>query len=314
MFQIEVELIQTSAAAMRIRPVTPHGHAREADAECARWVVAHELVSGKRSLDRFARILCGSCAAHTYPTAPAPVVELGAHVIGWLFLFDDAYGEGKADREMRALMARFAAYETTLRTGRLPLDPTAFHHGLLDIRRQGLERGGAEWLSRFADSMARYFDGCVLELPHRRGNTQPSIEEYRKLRSWSIGTLPVFDLIELATGHVLPPEEAWLPALADLRERAALLCAWVNDVYSHAKEARDNDPLNLVSILSEQSGLTMPEAFGAAAEVFNADLGEFEIESAAILTSASPGLRAYVHGLADWVHGNAAWTSASRRY
>jgi 5-epi-alpha-selinene synthase len=273
-------------------------------------------VRGAAALERLAAIGCGSCAAYTYPEGPNEVVRLGARLIAWLFLFDDGVGEGGADRDMRSLMARLATYEGVLRTGRMPADATPFHRALGDLRADALSMGGPEWLERFADSMARYFDGCVLEMPYRRAGTCPTIEEYRKLRSWSIGTLPVFDLIELRQPRPLTAAEAESPALAELRELAALLCAWVNDVYSYAKETKDSDPLNLVAVIAGQYRLSITEAFGAAAEIFNADMEDFDLRSSelAVAASSSDALRAYVRGLADWVHGNTAWTGVSRRY
>jgi len=101
--------------------------------------------------------------------------------------------------------------------------------------------------------------------------------------------------------------------VARLRASAALLCAWVNDVYSFQKERQDGDPLNLVSVLASEYGLSIAEAMGAAAEVFNTDLAMFE-EDMVTLESVGEDLRCYLEGLDDWVHGNLAWTGLSGRY
>jgi hypothetical protein len=126
---------------------------------------------------------------------------------------------------------------------------------------------------------------------------------------------PVLDLVELGTG-VLPEHAASSPELAEARERACLLCAWVNDVYSFAKESAAGDPLNLVSVLARQYRLSVHEAVGAAAEVFNTDLAileELTHRLAGGLSGSDP-LSVYLTGVHDWVQGNLAWTGLCGRY
>ena len=299
---------------MDARPVHPSSHADRADKESVTWAAAYRLVRGDLALRRVRAIRCGSCAAHTYPTADGAVVVLGAKLITWLFLFDDAFGEGRQAIDSRELMDTFASYEGALRRGRLPRDPTPFHEALVDLGAEADRLGGSEWHGRFADSMARYFDGCLLERPYRRREEVPTLAAYRRLRAWSIGTFPVFDLIELARDAVLSPDEASDPALAEVRERAALLCAWVNDVYSHRKESEESDPLNLVTVLGREFGLPEGEAFLAAAEVYNTDLALFDRRAAELRLDGPPRVASVVRGLDDWVHGNYAWTALSRRY
>jgi hypothetical protein len=302
------------ARAMRSREVRPNRAEARVAASNAAWARRFGLVSDDLSVARHAAIRCGSFAAHTYPSAPPAVVELGADLITWLFLFDDRYGEGLPQDDVASMRARFATYERTLRSGELPEDPSVFHRALLDLRARALTLANEDWLDRFADSFQLYFEGCLLELPFRRAGRPPNVEQYRQLRAWSIGGFPVFDLIELASG-VLTHEEAALPELKQLREATALLCAWVNDIYSFPKERSDKEPLNLVSVLEWHYGLDSNDALGAASEVFNTDLDVFEYVSDIIREKRpSPALVAYLDGLDDWVHGNCAWTGLSGRY
>ena len=212
-------------------------------------------------------------------------------------------------------MTTFSSFSRVLRTGSLPANGGPFHVALADLRHEALAlTQSGDWLDRWCDSFGRYFDGCLLEYRHRSDFSYASIDEYRRLRAWSIGTYPVFDLIEPAHGHILPNAIAWRPDLVALRERAALLCAWVNDIYSHAKEQADGDALNLVAVLQREYGLNTQEAFGAAAEVFNTDLTMFEDQKRVVVGLHSEAVQSYVKGLEDWVHGNFSWTGLSQRY
>lgn len=308
--------VESCTAAMQGRTIEPHACEARADAECVAWAVRFGLAEGAVAAARVARIRSGSCAAHTYADGSEARVLLGAKLITWLFLFDDAYGEGGRSRDLRGLMGTLASYETTWRSGRPPHDATPFHRALLDLRDEAIALGADDgWLLRFGDSLARYFDGCQLEFTHRQAGTVPSVADYRRLRAWSIGTYPVFDLIDLDGAPRLALEDAHHPALVRLRERAALLCAWVNDVYSYEKERDSADPLNLVAVLRTDYGLSETDAYLAAAEVFNADLETFEAEVDQLGSELrGPAVVAFVDGLRQWIHGNFTWTALCRRY
>ncbi|MEM7157956.1 MAG: hypothetical protein AAF799_34260 [Myxococcota bacterium] len=306
--------VEICISRMHGRAVVPNPHGKEASRRSAEWALVHGLVDGEPSWLKLRAIRCGSCAAHTYPEASAEVTEIAAKLITWLFLFDDAYGEGTEALDARDLMETFASYESLLRTGRLPNDPTPFHHALAELRQDCALRATPEWLERFADSMSRYFGGCLLEFPLRRSDVVPSLPQYRRLRAWAIGIQPVLELVELANDDLLSPEEASREDIASMRELTALLCAWVNDVYSYGKEKRDGDPLNLVSVIANEYGLSEPESYERAADLFNADLRAFEALRAEFERDAPPHMKHYVQGLSNWIHGNFAWTGQSLRY
>lgn len=309
----ELEHVHAAIASMQGRPVTPSPFSAAADREATAWAASFELVRGAFALRRVADIRCGSCAGHTYPHASREIVILGAKLITWLFLFDDRYGEGRDATDMRDLMSTVSSFARVARGGALPPAPTPFHRALADLRADAAAAAQSDvWLERFAESLDRYFDGCVLEYQHRRDGSTPSLLQYRRLRAWSIGTFPVFDLIELTAAGRLGEDDATDPAILSLRERAALLCAWVNDIYSFSKERDDGDSLNLVSVLRKEYGLSDADAFGAAAEVFNVDLALFREERENMPLSAAAAR--YTAGLEDWIYGNLAWTGRSYRY
>jgi hypothetical protein len=315
MVSSRAQWVEDSTTLMHCPTARPGPYEVRASEESVAWAVHFGLVNGSQAISKVRGIRCGSCAAHVYPEASAEVVSLAAKLITWLFLFDDAVGEGRNVHDTRELMETFVSYERLLRTGDLGVNPTGFHAAILDLRESCIQqRATAEWLERFADSMSLYFKGCILEFPLRRAKVVPSLAEYRRLRAWSIGMPPVYDIIELGMNEVLTNEESCCPGLGSLREQAALLCAWVNDVYSYNKEKKDGDILNLVGVLMKEMKLSEPEAFVAAAEVFNMDLAQFDDQLTQLEASAPLRVVRYAHGLRDWIRGNFSWTGTSLRY
>ena len=307
-------LIQSSYAQTHRDAIEPNGCAAEVEHLNHTWALRFALIDHKSS-PTLARIGCGSFAAHTYPRAPLRVVEIAANLISWLFLFDDAWGEGGPTRDPAVMRALFERIEAQLRGA--PTGTTPFERALADLCARIAPSVDEGWRERFADSIARYFDGCLLELPFRLARRSPSTSEYRSLRRWSIGGFPVFDLIELTLDAPLDEAMAKKSELRELRGRAAELCAWVNDIWSYEKElGEDEDPLNLVAVLMHDRKLTLPHAFAAAAALYNDDLKAFLELRDQFAAEASTSARelAYVDGLLTWVHGNHAWTQTSHRY
>lgn len=306
--------VRDLARQLLVGQVRPHPAVERISSNNVAWARRFELVTDDLAAHRLAAIRCGSFAAHVYPTADEELVQLGADLIAWLFLFDDLYGEGSSDESLTALKERLRGFEGVLRTRELPREPTAFHRALLNLRERALVRADESWLERFANAMAAYFHGCELELPHRLARVPPDPLEYRRIRTLSIGGYPVFALIELETG-LLDREEDELPIVQEARSTAALLCAWVNDIYSYPKEQLEQEPLNLVATLAHHYALPPEEAVAAAVKVFRTDLAMLEHQLESLRNEPfSTAVIEYVRGLERWVRGNSAWTGLCGRY
>lgn len=307
--------VHAKALALPGRPVVRHAAEGEIDAHDRAWVHAMGIVDSDRAAKKHAAIRCASFAASTYANAPAAVATLGANLISWLYLFDDALAEGHDGETQAELRERFAAFEQLARTGRLPADANAFHHALVDLVARGEALGGAAWRERFADGLAFYMEGCAQELPFRRTGRVPTFAEYRGIKLRSVGAEPVYDLVELALPRPLPTAEVRSVWITEARRAAAFLCAWVNDIYSFPKEARDGDPLNLVAVLMQEHGVDVDAAVDLAIERYARDLGRFDALLARARAHGVPATTdAILRGLEGWVHGNRAWTGSCGRY
>ncbi len=310
-FHLDQELRQ-----LRVPRVRPHGSAADLDRDCLSWAADFGLVSDDRSRRRLARIGCGACAAYTWPYATLELLTFGARFIAWMFMFDDAVGEGAGARDLREHMETLASYDRVLFGAACPPDATPLHTALADLMSSAAALADTlqlDWVPRFRAGVRRFFDGCTLEFSHRRARRSPGLAEYRRIRALSIGAHSVFAISELATGHLLSEEAFQHPLAIRATEQASLMLAWGNDIYSFPKECSDREPLNLVSVIAREDRLDGLSALRAAVDTYNKDLSRFE-STAATASRLSPALAAYTHGLACWIHGNTAWSAVSRRY
>ncbi|HEX6242975.1 MAG TPA: hypothetical protein VFZ61_18810 [Polyangiales bacterium] len=301
---------------MKLSPVRQHREVRRVALETVEWAARFSLAENAIELARVRSIRVGELAAYTFSREKVEVVQLGADLITWLFLFDDAVGEAPAHMTEAEHRRVLDSYARVIRDRHLPAQSTAFHHALLDLVTRALQLGAsADWLARFAHDMTDYFAGCADESQYRRNGRAPSVAAYRELRRQTVGTSPVFAIIELGVSGMVDSAEMARPDVVEARAIAALLTAWVNDVYSFPKEAAAQDPLNLVITLANEYQLDVREALEQAVEVYNLDLLELErIIDEVRATCPSDALMGYLQGLLEWVHGNRIWTRLCGRY
>jgi hypothetical protein len=305
-----------AASRMRQLPVVMHPHAPAFGSQAIGWARSRSLVGAGGETSRAAAIRIGELAGLVFARERRDeVIRLGADLMLWLYLFDDRMGEAPAELAPGEHREILGTYERVVRKRALVDRPGPFHVALLELVRRA-ERLGAtdDWLERFAGDVAAYLSGCAEETPYRRANVTPSVDDYRRLRARTIGTPQVFALIELGRSTVVPAEEMRRPDVVEARRMAALLTAWVNDIYSYPNELAAGDPLNLVIALAGNR-LRPDEALAEAVELYNAELADLErIVEGIRASDGSRALATYLDGLLDWVHGNCAWTELCGRY
>lgn len=311
-----VEMARRAVSGMRSQAVKRHKSWNAVSVETVSWAAHHQLVTNEFEISRAKSIRVGELAAFTFSREPLPVVQMGADLILWLFLFDDAIGEPPAEQSDREHQRTLQRYATVVRERRL-ISSHPFEMALLDLLFRAEQLGAtADWFERFGQDMTDYFNGCVEENKHRRAHQPLSSGNYRELRRATVGTSQVFALIELGVGGIVPPHEIRKRDVIEARKIAALLTAWVNDIYSFPKELAANDPLNLVIALAVEHNFTSTmEALELAAIMYNMELEHLESQIDCIIKNGcSSQLTGYLDGLLRWVHGNRLWTKLCGRY
>ncbi|KOU38675.1 hypothetical protein ADK53_12345 [Streptomyces sp. WM6373] len=265
----------------------------------------HEALLGHRM---------GELAARVLPGAGREAVQLLGDLVLWLFHVDDdcedgplsARPAGLADRLNRLL---YAAEHPGAEL--LPPDPVA--DAVRDLRRRTDASFGPQAGAAWLDGLRVYFLSLLWEAGQRTAPEYPGIESYALMRLRS-GAVDVFlPFLEHAHGIFLTPAERHDPRLAALREMAAFLIGWANDLLSYRKESsRPGRRLDVVTLL-RRDGAGLSEAVSAAVGQYDRVMCRF-LELGARAAATAPALGRYGAALHRFVRGFGEWELTSPRY
>ncbi|MGW3439302.1 terpene synthase family protein [Streptomyces bacillaris] len=279
-----------------------HPAAGELETDVRDWAGGHGLGAPGDSGPERRRI--GRLVGRCMPGAPFGVARLTARHLAWVFHFDDTVAE-HPDR-----LAAHRAWDPpgVLLSGRLPAEATACTHltSLVSLRADIVAAGGAELLPLLAEGLRRYVEECAREAPWRATGTPPGLADYLARRVHTSGGHPMY-LHLLAPG--MPEGTAPLTApLLGVAELAFLIGGLANDLLGHAAEQQQGDPVNAVTVLAHEYGLTPPEAYRATVVLHAAHQHRFDALCAGLLadTALSGPQHRFVRAVMGWVAGSAA--------
>jgi hypothetical protein len=296
----------------------PSPHRERSHASTVSWVRGLELTDAPTlaELERADPALYGACVL---PDEPPEVVDLCAHYFAWLILFDDAIGECHTPDDLARLRAAMDVLaQADASAPGAPASAARFARAVRDLGRRGAAARDAGWSRAFEHSVLDYVEGCLREAPVRLAGRVPSFSEYQALRRRTIGALPILDIVELSLAAPLPRTGLDQARIRDVRERAAYLFAWANDLLTYKvcrTEKDEEDRLNLVTVLAAESGAGVEAAFAEAARVYAWELERLEADLDPWLSGPSAAVTTqYARAVLAAVYGNVAWYERSLRY
>lgn len=171
----------------------------------------------------------------------------------------DAIVCGRAVGGMRDPMLAVLADDLWPRTRRLAEGP-------------GLPEPGVD---RIRGHLLRHLNAQRELVRRRESPDSMGLAEYVTMRRDTFGALFFFDLIDAADGIVQPADPCGEGCLGTLREHAADVIAWTNDIHSVPKDIVLGERFNLVAVLAAERGLDWQPALDAAHGVVATVLGRF---------------------------------------
>ncbi len=300
-----------------------NSHHNAAERHNVAWVQRHSpgmAVDGDM-LRRLQRTRFSRLAAFTYPRVGPDELALITNWITWLFLHDDFYCDDN-DADEASLVTLHEGVLAVLRGERRPVvGDASLLHMLADLRRRMLAWADLGWLSRFVVSVDRYLQATRWEARNRAQSVTPPLGAYVKMRGFTGAMDTVYDCIELGEHLHLGPAVREHSAIVALQQMAGNCVCWANDIFSVNKELLEHNSHNLVFVLRQELGLTLPEALERAVAMHDAELQAFEWSAARLPEfrhefglEMAGAIRIYVAGLRSWVRGNTAWSWETPRY
>lgn len=279
-----------------------------------------------RAKERFDKTAAGELAARVYASAVSSLkLATAADWIGWLFFLDDQLDEGHAGRDPAVAHAFLQPLAESLgeNLASWPSDGSPLLAALSDIRCRVLPAMPATWQGRFTRHVADYFNGCEWEAANRAHGRVPCLEEFPSRRRTAGAIWPSLDLLEFVTDASIPDQVYGDPLFSEMREAAADVVCWTDDVLTLDKERACGDVHNLVIVLEHATGCTTAVAMTRAAHQIDSRLADFMMcerrlgemfsrirADDAVQVAAGK----YVSGLRNWMRGHLDWGLRTIRY
>lgn len=304
----------------------PFPHALSPDLDGARrhhlqWVRRLGLVGEGRPLEWYVSWDMPALAAHGFPYASGPALDLCADAMGFFFVFDDQFDGPLGHDPARA--AALCQHLIDIVHGTAPGPAAdACTRAFADIWARSIEGAHPGWITRCAHEWEYYFATQAHEAIGRLRGTPGDMEYYLQVRRGIAGTALTISLAERAAGIHVPAAAFHSPQLRLMRDIAVDVPMMCNDVYSLEKEEARGDVDNIVLVIEHQGGSRQAAIEQARLEVRQRVDGFQELAQQIPGLCAQLGLpggqtaavRTYVEVMGAWMSGYDTWQRQTRRY
>ena len=301
----------------------PWGHRENVHVEqvgeiCGAWVSSSGIIRCEQMQKRYDQMDVARLAGLCYPDAPLDRLIFIAKFFTWVFLEDDVYDNGEIVHDPRQVEETFALYAEVL-SGRID----GSRHGVMttELGRMRAELAAVmprPWMTRFCASMEDFwFRGVLCESELRQAKRVPLLDDYMKMRVYSIGVVPVMQLVEFASGFALPNNLVFERKLQELSWLTARIIGYTNDIFSFEKERLVDDPHNYLYVLTHNKKLNLSQAMDQLIRDHETDLAALQTVIASLPAfgvDVAAQVKQYIEGHCVWIRGVFDWQRSSKRY
>ncbi|MCU7825676.1 terpene synthase family protein [Kitasatospora sp. DSM 101779] len=302
----------------------PHrrsGHHAHAAERHRAWLDRHRELADVADATVYGHWEVAELAAFSHPDADPDELVLAADMLGFFFLFDDQFDSSLGRRP--AEVARICDRMTTILHGALPDGTSDVERAFADLWRRSTAGMPGRWRARAAANWEWYFASHPAEAAGRASGRIPDREGYLTLRRGTAAMETIFDMVERLGRFTVPQSTFHHPVLRQLRQVAADIPSYSNDVHSYPLEAPRGDVYNLVMIVQRERSCPPEEACSivlAEAQLlvdrYTRLLAELpcafrELE----LDEEQRGIaQRYADGMTAWLAGYLHWERRTGRY
>ncbi|MDH6124667.1 hypothetical protein [Kitasatospora sp. GP82] len=295
-------------------------HQNQAAEQHRNWLQRHRELAAVVDPSTYARWDIVELAALVYPESTAEDLALAADLMGFYFLFDDQFDGslGRRPDQVAMLCERL----TAITYGARPAG-TSVERAFADLWRRITKGMTARWKARAAYHWEWYFACHPAEAAGRNAGQPPDRDGYLMLRRGTAAMESIFDMIERLGRFEVPQHVLHHPLLRELRQLAADIPSFTNDVRSYAQEAQRGDVANLVMIVQRDRSCSAEEACAVVWDEAQRMADRF-FELREQLPDAYRWMeldraqqqvaQRYADGMALWLAGYLRWESRTARY
>jgi hypothetical protein len=175
-----------------------------------------------------------------------------------------------------------------------------------------------EWFELLAQSLLDFYLANLASFRadlegDRRGITD--VDSFTRMRIQMTGGQMNNLSIEFVLNQFLPTEVRERPEVKKLSLARWTWAAYVNDIFSFSKEQDEAHSQNLIKVIMESEGLSLPQAAWRTVNLINSLAGEIlELEAQLLAGEVDPALRRYLGGTKQSMTGALYWHSMVKRY
>lgn len=229
------------------------------------WASELSLLEMRATKGVLSTIKIGDFSSYTYPFADMPTRVLIDSWVLWTLIIDELFEEtlaaGRLNRTASASPDPFVVLGDIVE-GYSP--PRLHLAALQDLCKRTQEGMAAEWCGNFLGHVAKFVRSCHLEALNRSHGNQVDLAYFVELRRGSFAADMFLDLVEKVEDAVCPREPRIDDISREIRECAADVAGWCNDVLSYRREAGAENQNNLVHVLAQENGWQVETAVCSA--------------------------------------------------
>ncbi|GGX80910.1 hypothetical protein GCM10010358_38950 [Streptomyces minutiscleroticus] len=239
-----------------------------AEREVRSWAARHGLVTGGEETRRLARMGHGRMAGWLAPQAVQAELVLVAQWSAFIASVDDGFDRhGQSPQQARDVLDRLLDVLSAADGTRYPVSAPPAVRALADLWERTRIAARPAWRQRFLALYRDFADATVTEIRLRARGERLGLDDYLALRRRTITVLPVCAVVERA----LPAADG----LDGLREAAADIIAWANDLRSAPREV-DEGTENLISVLARHHRCSPSRAAALARDMLAERMDDFD--------------------------------------
>ncbi len=232
------------------------------------WAVAHHLVADGEEARRLARTGHGRMAGWLAPGAGPAELALLAQWSAFIASVDDGFDRhGQSPEQAGAVLDELLAVLGGDDGTRCPPSAAPVVRALADLWARTRIAARPGWRQRFCTLYRDFAEATVTELRLRSSGERLGLDDYVALRRRTITVLPMLAVVERARPAAVE--------LDGLRDAAADIVAWANDLRSARREA-DEGAENLVGVLARHHRCSPARAAAHARAMLAERMDEFD--------------------------------------